>query len=812
MRGFRKKGQMNASHRCTKWLKTDWLFTRSDVKDAQATGFDDAGWDKVRVPHDWAIAGPFDRNNDVQLTAILENGETKKRPHTGRTGGLPHVGKAWYRRWLELPSDIKGLRFRLEFDGVMSHSQVYINAKKVGAWPYGYTSFAFDITEHVNAGKNLLAVSIDNPPSSSRWYPGAGIYRHVRLVTLPETHMAYEGVWVTTESVDEKSAKLAVRTEIENHGNSFDDLTLETVVLDPTGREIASAKTAITGAAQQKVHQEISISNPMRWSLDSPNLYSIRSHIKSGTQSLDMSDTRFGIRTLAFDAHAGFQLNGRRVQFQGVCMHHDLGPLGTAVNKSAIRRQLRILKDMGCNAIRTSHNPPAPELLDLTDEMGFLVIDEAFDEWKEPKLENGYFKLFNEWAERDLRALIRRDRNHPSVILWSIGNEIRDLSSTAGHAVARFLHNIAHDEDPTRPTTVAISQNDQAIFSGLAEVVDVPGWNYKPHRYGVYRDRFPNIPMYGSETASCISSRGEYYFPVEEERHLVRDTKQVNSYDLSSPGWANYPDVEFRGLDDTPSMMGEFVWTGFDYLGEPTPYAEAWPSRSSYFGIVDLCGLPKDRFYLYRSRWSREPTLHLLPHWTWPGREGQVTPVHCYTSWKIVDLYLNGRFLGRRSKNALNLQNRYRLVWAGVPYEPGELKAVACDDDGKPVTEYIVRTAEEPAALSLVPEANTFNADGDDMAFVAFHICDSRGVRCPRADHKVMIRITGPAEIAAMDNGNAASVELFAGPSHHAFNGSGMLYLRSRKGESGEVVVEATSDGLKPARITLQAKPVQAVQ
>jgi beta-galactosidase len=798
---------MTPSRRHVEWLKTGWTFTRGNPPDAADPAADDRAWEAVRVPHDWAITGPFDRENDIQYTAILEDGETKQRAHTGRTGGLPHVGRAWYRRRLTLPADLAGLRFRLEFDGVMSRSQVYVNGRLVGVWPYGYASFAFDITEAVRSGENLVAVSVDNPPDASRWYPGAGIYRHVRLVTLPATHVGHWGVWVATESVDDRAARISVRTEIQSHGPVPPGAVLESLILDPDGRDTASVVTALGAAPAQQVRQELQVPAPARWSLESPRLYTLRSLVRAEGRVLDACDTRFGIRTLAFDAREGFLLNGRRTPLQGVCMHHDLGPLGSAVNTAALRRQLRILQDMGCNALRTSHNPPAPELLDLADEMGFLVIDEAFDEWKLGKVGNGYHTLFEAWAERDLRAMIRRDRNHPSVILWSLGNEIREQADPDGRAVARFLHDIARDEDPTRPTTAAFNQSDAAIANGLAEVVDVPGWNYKPDRYGAYRARFPNKPMYGSETASCISSRGEYYFPVEEERGPVRDTNQVNSFDLSVAGWANCPDIEFRGLDDTPSLMGEFVWTGFDYLGEPTPYGEAWPSRSSYFGIVDLCGLPKDRFYLYRSRWSNRPTLHLLPHWTWPGREGLTTPVHCYTSWNAVELFLNGRSQGRRTRNPKNLAERYRLIWAGVVYEPGELKAVAYDDKGRPAGECVVRTAGAPAALRLEPEQTEFYADGEDMAFVAFHVCDRAGTRCPRADHLVTFRVSGPAELAALDNGNAASTELFTGSAHRAFNGSGMVYLRAKAGAAGEVTLDASADGLAPARLTLRTRP-----
>ncbi len=798
---------MNSSARKVEWLKSDWSFIRGNPPNAANPATYDGAWEKVCVPHDWAISGPFARENDVQFIAILEDGETKQHEHTGRTGGLPHVGQAWYRRRLQLPDNINGLRFRLEFDGIMSRSKIHVNGRSIGAWPYGYTSFAFDITEAAQPGANLLAVSVDNPPNASRWYPGAGIYRNVRLVTLGNTHISHFGVWVATKAIENKVARLVIQTEIKNHAAHNNDMVLESIIFDPDGRQVASLTTPLTDAAAMPLKQETTISSPALWSLQKPQLYTMRSIIRAKDIALDSCDTRFGIRTIAFDARDGFSLNGAPTCFKGVCLHHDLGPLGASVNVAAIKRQLRILQDLGCNAIRTSHNPPAPELLELADEMGFLVIDEAFDEWKLGKVENGYHTLFDEWAERDLRAMIKRDRNHPSVILWSLGNEIREQSTKDGHEVARFLQEIAHDEDPTRPTTAGLNQMGKKIDHAIAEVLDVPGWNYMPHRYGAFRHHFPNKPMYGSETASCISSRGEYYFPVQEERHVVRSNNQVNSFDLSVTGWSNCPDVEFRALDETPGIMGEFVWTGFDYLGEPTPYGQSWPSRSSYFGILDLCGLRKDRFYLYRSRWSQQKTLHLLPHWTWPGREGQITPVHCYSSWNIVELFLNGRSLGRRAKNQKNMSERHRLIWAGVAYEPGELKAVAYDDECRPTAEYSIRTAGAPAALSLAPEQTEFFADGEDMAFVAFHVCDNAGVIAPKADHQVSFHITGPAKIAAVDNGNAASLEPFVAASRRAFNGSGMVYLRSLAGKTGEVTMEASANGLTSARITLFAKP-----
>ncbi|MCX8083237.1 MAG: beta galactosidase jelly roll domain-containing protein, partial [bacterium] len=539
-----------------KLLKYGWKFQRGDFPEAIKNDFDDSKWEDVRVPHDWAIKGPFSPDNDPH---VMKSGD-KEVILLGSTGGLPHTGKGWYRLKFHLPSDIKEKRVQIEFDGVMSHSKVYVNGSFVGEWAYGYSSFAFDITDFVKEGENILAVSVDNKPHSSRWYPGAGIYRNVRLVILNPVYVSHWGTYITTHLIDEKETRIDIRTEIENHTGKEIQIEVETEIISPDGLKIASAIDRIKINKKETIKQEVFITSPILWDINNPALYTAISVIKAEGNVMDRYETKFGIRELLFDPNNGFFLNGRPVKFKGVCMHHDLGPIGTAINKSALKRQLTLLKEMGCNAIRTSHNPPAPELLELTDEMGFLVIDEAFDEWKKPKCPNGYNTIFDQWAEKDLRAMIRRDRNHPSVIMWSIGNEIPEQEDPeSGPRLARFLHNICKEEDPSRPTTSAFHIPESAIKNGLADIVDIPGWNYYPHNYGKYHLMLPGKPMYGSETASCISSRGEYFFPVEEERYTQRykrENLQVNSYDLSCPLWATIPDVEFRAQDDHPFIMG----------------------------------------------------------------------------------------------------------------------------------------------------------------------------------------------------------------------------------------------------------------
>jgi beta-galactosidase len=787
------------------FLKYGWKFKKGDYPDAVNFDFDDSDWEEVRVPHDWAIKGPFSPENDKRVYIKEENGKKKEIVFTGVTGGLPISGKAWYRKKFRL-KDIKGKRVRIEFDGVMSNSRVYCNGNYVGTWPYGYASFAFDITDFVKEGENLISVSVDNKPNASRWYPGAGIYRNVRLVIMNNIHISLWGTYITTPFIDEKIAKIHIKTNVENHTGKETYIELETEIVSSEGKLIIAQSNKKEISNDGVFEQEIFIENPILWSLENPYLYTAYSVLKVDNKIVDEYQSRFGIRKLTFDKEKGFFLNGRSIKFKGVCMHHDLGPLGAAINKTALKRQLTILKEMGCNAIRTSHNPPCPELLDLTDEMGFLVIDEAFDEWKIPKCENGYNKLFDEWAEKDLRAMIRRDRNHPSVIMWSIGNEIPEQNDPVnGPKLARFLHNICKEEDPTRPTTTALNWGEISIKNGFAQEVDIPGWNYLPPLYGIFHQLLPEKPMYASETASCISTRGEYYFPVEEERDVKRETLQVNSFDLSHPGWANIPDVEFKTQDEHPFIMGEFVWTGFDYLGEPTPYNEEWPSRSSYFGIVDLCGIPKDRFYLYQSRWADKDTLHIVPHWTLPGYEGKAITVQCYSKWNTVEIFVNGISYGKKTKHFRGLVNRYRLVWNGVIYEPGEIKAIAYDEKGNPVKETIIKTAEKPAKVKLIPDRKTIKGDGDDMAFIYVEVVDKNGVLCPFADNLIHFNIKGPAEIVAVDNGNPISTEPFCADFRRVFHGKCVVYIRSLLEKRGKIEFFAKAEGLEEDMIIIES-------
>ncbi|HPO51471.1 MAG TPA: beta-galactosidase GalB [bacterium] len=788
-----------------KLLKYGWKFKKEDIPDAVKLNFDDSNWESVRIPHDWAIKGPFSPENDVHTITVVDKTGKKQVDFTGETGGLPHVGKAWYRLKFHLPPDIKTKRVRVEFDGVMSHSKVYCNETYVGSWPYGYSSFAFDITECINPGENLLAVFVDNKPNASRWYPGAGIYRNARLVITNPVCVGHWGTYITTPFVSEEKVTVCVKTTIENHTGQTVAVELETVILDCKENEKARAQITKDIHELAEFQQELTIHSPDLWDIEFPNLYIARSVVKINSETVDCYETRFGIRSIEFHPEKGFFLNGKQVKFKGVCLHHDLGLLGAAINRAAIKRQLTLLKEMGCNAIRTSHNPPAPELLELTDEMGFLVIDEAFDEWKIPKRQNGYHIIFDQWAEKDLKAMIRRDRNHPSVIMWSIGNEIPEQKDPVkGPELARFLHNICKEEDPSRPTTSAFNMPEEAVKNGLAEIVDVPGWNYQPNNYGKLHQLLPGKPMYGSETASCISSRGEYYFPVEEERGTKRETLHVNSFDQCCPTWATIPDVEFRAQDEHPFIMGEFVWTGFDYLGEPNPYFEEWPSRSSYFGIIDIAGIPKDRFYLYQSRWANKKILHLVPHWTFPGYEGKSIFVQCYSSWNTVELFVNGVSQGIREKSPIALIDRYRLVWNNVVYQPGQLKAVAYDRDGNVAKETFVFTAGKPIAIRLIPDRSRIMPDGDDMVFVCAEIIDEKGNLCPNADNVITFSVEGPGEIVGTDNGDPTSTQPFPSPLRKAFHGRCIVCIRSME-KCGIIKIIAESEGLQKQQLDIVA-------
>jgi beta-galactosidase len=788
-----------------------WRFQKGDLAGAEKPGFADGGWRVLDLPHDWAIEGPFDPGIS---------------PHQG---SLPFFGVAWYRKHFTVPESAQGRYFAIEIDGAMSNATVFLNGRELGGRPYGYIGFSLDLTPHlVFGGENVLAVRLAPEPESSRWYPGAGLYRHVWIDATGPVHVDHWGTFVTTPAVDDSGATVAIRTQLRNRETKPSAVTLETLILDAGGREVArtASEPTVPAGAAAAVLTRVTVMAPTRWDIERPDLYTAVSTVRRGDVVLDRYTTPFGIRTIEWGAGKGFLLNGRRIPLKGVCNHHDLGALGAAVNRRATERQLEILRKMGANAIRTSHNPPSPELVDAADRMGFLVMDEAFDMWGMTKVKNGHGKYFDEWGERDLRDMIRRDRNHPSVVMWSIGNEILEQAKEDGWKVAKRLTDVCHEEDPTRPVTAGFNQVDNAIKNRLAEQVDIPGFNYGVREYARVLAEHPGWTIVGAETASCVSSRGVYHLPIEKyEKH---SSLQLTSYDVISPPWAYCPDVEFAGLEQSPAVLGEFVWTGFDYLGEPTPYfawdqprdERDWPARSSYFGIVDLAGFPKDRFYLYQSQWTDGGTdrmVHVLPHWNWAGREGEPIPVMAYTNAEEVELLLNGRSLGRKRKGEpyvipvgekissdRKFTTTYRVVW-DVPYEPGTLRAVAYVG-GRPVATAEVKTAGAPARVVLAPDRVTIRADGEDLSFVTVRIEDASGNLVPGADNLVKFTMAGAGRIAAVDNGNAASLEPFQADQRKSFSGLALLIVRSKRGERGEIRVTATSEGLAAAGAVLRAE------
>lgn len=775
-----------------------WRFLKGDAEGAQQPGFDDSGWRVVQLPHDWAIEGPFEEKNGSS------------------TGGLPVAGTGWYRKTFTLPETARGREITILFDGAMSNARVWLNGQELGSRPYGYSSFYFDLTGKLRFGAeaNALAVKLAPEERASRFYPGAGIYRNVWLDVTDPVHVSEWGTYVTAPIASDKLSAINVTTEISNNTAQDARVTLRTSVLDAAGKQVIQRSDNATVPAGKPLSAavELTLQNPQLWKLDRPYLYNIVSEVLEGARVVDRYVTPFGIRAIAFNKERGFQLNGRQVKLQGVCLHSDLGPLGMAVNRRAIEREFEILKAAGVNAIRTSHNPPSPEFLDAADQLGLLVIDETFDMWRIPKVPNGYSKYFDEWSERDARDMARRDRNHPSIVLWSVGNEVGEQGRPDGWQVAKRLVDFFHSEDPTRPTTAAFDNWQNAIKNKLAETVDIPGFNYKPEHYAEILKDHPDWLIYGSETASTVSSRGVYHLPLQN--YGKHPSKQVTSYDVVAPFWANPPDVDFAYEDQLPNqVLGEFVWTGFDYLGEPTPYngggragPSDWPARSSYFGMVDLDGFPKDRYYLYQSRWTTKPMVHLLPHWNWSA--GMTIPVMAYSNADEVELFLNGKSLGRKKKFAetfeipvginvapsLKFATKYRFVWQ-VDYQPGTLRAVAYKD-GKQAAADEVRTAGPAARIKLTPDRATIQADGEDLSYVTVRIEDKDGNLAPSANNMLRFALTGPAEIAAVDNGNAASDEPFQADHHSAFNGMALVIVRSKAGEAGRAHVTASAEGL----------------
>lgn len=767
-------------------LLRDWEFHRGE----------EGEWEKVRVPHDWAITGPFTEDNE------LWHGAKGWVNNPGRTGALPWEGIGWYRTTITIPESKKAT---LLFDGAMSHATVYVNGKDLYFWPNGYSTVPIDISAAVVPGENTVAVRLENLPASSRWYPGAGLYRNVHLITTDPVHIPVWGVKITTPEVSAEKATVHIETTLEGAGDK--GVSVKTAIFGPDGGIV------IPSAERDSFIIDV----PELWSPEHPFLYKAVTSVYAGGKLVDEKETIFGIRKAEFIDGKGFFLNGEPVKFNGVCLHHDQGPMGAAVSVPALKHQLEILKDMGCNAIRTSHNQPAPELVQLCDEMGFMMMVEAFDEWKGAKCENGYHKYFDEWAEKDLTGMIHAFRNNPSVIMWSTGNEICRVKNDPeeGLAEAQFLTKICHREDPTRPVTVGMHMWQRFLHKEWVDAFDVIGVNYHPWKFLELRKKVGDRLILGAESGSTLSSRGVYHLPAVKQLDMaLSPDQQCSSFDLESTKWSNTPDCDLAMHEDYPWAIGQFVWTGFDYLGEPTPYEDgAYPNHSSMFGIVDLASIPKDRFYLFRSVWNKSAhTLHILPHWNW--EDGQKVPVFVYTDSPSAELFLNGRSLGVKTKvtpkkktkgdRLEDVEARYRLRW-DVPFAPGELMAVSIDASGQSVDTAFVRTTGAPAAVKLEYDGRRLQADGEDLAYVTVSIVDAAGNLCPLADSPVTFDVTGPGAFRACANGDPTCIEPFQGPSMHAFNGKLTAIVQSSSSEAGKIYLHATSPGLEDATLMIRS-------
>jgi len=778
-------------------------------------------WSQVAVPHDWAIAGPFDKKWDLQMVAIEQNGEKEKSEKSGRSGALPWIGEGMYKMNLQLPKGYK--HAVLVFDGAMSQPVVSVNGKEAGRWAYGYNAFRIDITPFIQFGKNnLIEVHLNNVEESSRWYPGGGLYRPVSVELYGNENFSTWDTFVRTLKANRQEAEVEVNALLEGKIGKSGKTVI--ALLDEKGTKVA--EQTILGAAPE-IKTTLKVANPQLWSPESPYLYQVKLTRYEGKKVADVQTLKTGIRTISVSKNNGFQLNGITRKIKGVCLHHDLGPLGAAENKAALIRQIKMMKEMGCDAIRTAHNMPSTMQMEICDSLGMMVMAESFDMWIYPKCKNGYAKFFKEWSDKDITNLVKHHRNHPSIIMWSIGNEIPEQWSKEGMEIAKHLQNLCHQYDPSRPVTQGMDKAEAALKSGFAQVMDVPGFNYRVHKYYKNIEQLPQGFLLGSETASTVSSRGVYKFPVEVRacNNNPYPDGQCSSYDTEYCSWSNLPDDDWKLQDDYSWVIGEFVWTGYDYLGEPTPYDTYWPSRSSYFGICDLAGLPKDRYYMYRSRWNEtQHTTHLLPHWNWTGREGQVTPVYCYTDGVEGELFVNGKSQGRARKDKSSRLDRYRLRWNNVKYEPGEIRVVTYNQYGDKVGEDVKRTAGEPAQMKFSVETPDhepiacmvegctdehnvlLNADGNDLAFVTVSLLDKDGNECPLADDELTFEVTGVGTFKAACNGDATSLEPFTHPHMKLFSGKLVVIVQSST-QKGNITLKV-KDGKRNIEKTIQLEAI----
>ncbi len=792
---------LHAQERVNTELSGGWKFHKGQSEEAYQISFDDSEWQDVDIPHDWAIEGPFIINGD------------------GNTGKLPWKGEAWYRLKMNIPEEFKDRSKYLIFDGIMAFPEVYINGQPAGRWDYGYNSFYIDITGLVVTGsENVVAIHVDTRKHDSRWYPGAGIYRKIQLIAVNPVHVDIWGTYITTPIIKPNYAEVRIATTINNHNEAGNKIMIRQIIKTADGSNMAEREIGgiIPAGSDRMLETTLIVPNPRLWDTKDPYLYTLVTDVYIDDIIVDSYTSRFGIRDIRFTADDGFYLNNRRIQLKGVNLHHDLGPLGAAFNKRAMERQLEIMKDMGCNAIRTSHNTAAPELLDLCDEMGLLMFNEVFDKY-DGKADIVDTTDFENFAHRNIRNFVVRDKNHPSVFLWSVGNEIGDVQWNINNGFHRLhtMLNYVNKYDPTRPTTLVCDSYKSAELRHF-DYYDVHSWNYG-RRYSLARQLEPNKSVIISESASTLSTRGFYELPLPEQKTDFTTSLQVSSYDLNAPEWAELADDDFMWQQEEPYVAGEFVWTGFDYLGEPTPYNNQWAkdhgmtdadaSRSSYFGMVDLCGIPKDRYYLYKSYWKpEETTIHILPHWNWEDRVGKNVPVFVYTNGDCAELFLNGKSQGMKCKkpDSEKSTERFRLMWNDVIYQPGELNAVAYKE-GNMIGEQIVTTAGKPYKLLLTPDRKQIQADGTDLSFILIEAFDKEGNLCPLASNNIEIQLTGPGTIAGVGNGNPQSMNSFKSDHVNLFYGKAMLIIGSGL-TPGELLVEATTKGLKGGAVTITMK------
>jgi beta-galactosidase len=766
----------------------DWRFQLGDVTNGQDVDLNDSQWRRLDLPHDWSIEGEF----------------SEKAP-SGTGGGALPGGIGWYRKTFTVPMTAKGKSIFIEFDGVYRNSEVWINDHYLGKRPYGYSSFVYELTQHLiyGGGPNVIAVKVDNSQQpNSRWYSGSGIYRNVWLTTLDPVHIEHWGTYVTTPDVSRESATVVIKTQVQNGSKSPVNLT--TIILDAGGRDVTRSTEKGVRAI---VDQTLKVPAPVLWSDERPYLYKVVTQLDQGGKIVDRYETPLGIRTFKFDVEKGFFLNGKPLKIRGVCNHHDLGSLGAAVNTRAIERQLEMLKAMGVNGIRTSHNPPAPELLDLTDRMGFIVMDEAFDVWKIQKTKYDYHLDWDEWHKRDLEDMVLRDRNHPSIFIWSIGNEVMEQwnDNSAGGTITKELTAIVRNLDRTRPITSAtngVSRDNKVIMEGDLDLV---GTNYHHAKLPEFAKMFPGRAIIGAETNSSLHMRGSYAMPSDEIRRWPRKeedilklgpTYECSAYDNSTAPWGSAHEEQWKLVKKYDFFSGMYIWTGWDYIGEPTPFP--WPAVSSYFGIIDLAGFPKDPFYFYQSEWTDKPVLHVFPHWNWKAGE-TIDVVAYYNNADEVELFLNDRSQGTKRKEGDDMHVFWRLK-----FEPGVLKAVS-RRNGQVVLTREVRTAAQASQMVLIPDRKTIKADGVDLSFVTVKIVDRNGVVVPLADNLIKFEVSGDGSIVGVDNGNQISHESFKGKQRKAFHGMALVIIQSKQ-KAGRIYLKATGENLAPASVVITAR------